>query len=528
MASKGVLLYRGDEHISSHIDDEQIDEQRIRRRGQKIKEPSNYIEYYLQVVGFYNASFLRGYKIVPALIVSLIERWRPKTHTFHFPFGECTITLEDVVVQLGVPINGRVLVGHNKYNVYQLCMEYLGKIPPNSCVDGLRVRISWLQNEFIVTEGSTRQKLIFATRAYILQLIGGVLMPDTSGNLVHTQYLPLMANLNTTSEYSWGSAILTCLYHELYRASIMNGQKRPSDMGGCQILMQSWAWYKLPYLTPIVEVQVPMEFPLAGRWRHKLRNAGVVHNNVRDIRVLIQTIGKDQPYANPTIMVCIPESVLQCRTFWGAVVPLIHFGVVEYQCGDRIDENWTVKQANLISVWEERHTRWAEDLSPLQESDFEFNTEYYSWYLENGKPFLISVEAGNKWREDPRCSKHRQLTSEFGPSFEEPTDDPYDEPNFDRSRGWPSSWDSVEEQPSFGNVWNSVEEQPSFGNVWNSMEEQPPMYGGGSSSQPAYTDDGGYIPQMDYTSITGLSYHPEQMHGTPPSMQVDDQWFNDE
>ncbi|KAK8526148.1 hypothetical protein V6N13_017206 [Hibiscus sabdariffa] len=54
------------------------------------------------------------------------------------------------------------------------------------------------------------------------------------------------------------------------------------------------------------------------------------------------------------------------------------------------------------------------------------------------------------------------------------------------------------------------------------------MYGGGSSSQPAYTDDGGYIPQMDYTSITGSSYHPEQMHGTPPSMQVDDQWFNDE
>ncbi|KAK8628377.1 hypothetical protein V6N13_064085 [Hibiscus sabdariffa] len=199
----------------------------------------------------------------------------------------------------------------------------------------------------------------------------------------------------------------------------------------------------------------------------------------RDDEHISSHIDDGQPYANPTIMVCIPESVLQCRTFWGAVVPLINFGVVEYQCGGRVlrqfnypqpiprppparqhihsahrgkfDENWIVKQADFISVWEERHTR-----------------------------------------------------------------------------GWPSSWDSVEEQPSFGNVWNSVEEQPSLGNVWNSVEEQPPMYGGGSSSQPAYTDDGGYIPQMDYTSITGSSYHPEQMHGTPPSMQVDDQWFNDE
>ncbi|KAK8657964.1 hypothetical protein V6N13_036181 [Hibiscus sabdariffa] len=115
------------------------------------------------------------------------------------------------------------------------------------------------------------------------------------------------------------------------------------------------------------------------------------------------------------------------------------------------------------------------------------------------------------YRGDEHISSH----IDDGQSFEEPIDDPYDEPNFDRSRVWPSSWDSVEEQPSFGNVWNSV-------------EEQPPMYGGGSSSQPAYTDDGGYIPQMDYTSITGSSYHPEQMHGTPPSMQVDDQWFNDE
>ncbi|KAK8538953.1 hypothetical protein V6N13_022093 [Hibiscus sabdariffa] len=124
--------------------------------------------------------------------------------------------------------------------------------------------------------------------------------------------------------------------------------------------------------------------------------------------------------------------------------------------------------------------------------------EYYSWYLENEKPFLVSVEVGNKWREDPRCSKHRQLTSEFGQSFEETTD----EPNFDSSTVWPSSWDSVEDPPI--HVSNNSWGQSSFGNV----SEQPPMYGGSSSSQPAYTDDGEYIPQMDCTSITGSSFHP--------------------
>ncbi|KAK8555088.1 hypothetical protein V6N13_103818 [Hibiscus sabdariffa] len=274
----------------------------------------------------------------------------------------------------------------------------------------------------------------------------------------------------------------------------------------------------LPYLTPIVEVQVPMEFPLAGRWRHKLRNAGVVHNNVREIRVFIQTIGKDkfiwQPYANPTIM-CGDRVLHQFNYHQPIPRPPPARQHIHSAYRGRFNENWIVKQANLISVWEERHTRWAEDLSPLEDNDFEFNTEYYEWYLENGKPFLVSVEAGNEWRENPQCSKHRQLTSEFGQSFEEPTDDPYDEPNFDRSRDWPTSWDLGEEQPPFSTSWNSV-------------EEQPPMYASGSSSQSTYIDDGGYIPQMDDTSITGSSFHPEQMHGTPPSMQVDDQWFNDE
>ncbi|KAK8552921.1 hypothetical protein V6N13_055699 [Hibiscus sabdariffa] len=115
------------------------------------------------------------------------------------------------------------------------------------------------------------------------------------------------------------------------------------------------------------------------------------------------------------------------------------------------------------------------------------------------------------YRNDEHISSH----IDEGQSFEEPTD----EPNFE---GWPSSWNSVED--SSIHVSNNPWEQPSFGYV----SEQPPMYGGSSSSQHAYTDDGGYIPQIDYTSITGSSFHPEQMHGTPPSMQMDDQWFNDE
>ena len=45
------------------------------------------------------------------LISALVEQWRLKTHTFHLPHGEMSITLEDVEVILGFPIDGEVLVG---------------------------------------------------------------------------------------------------------------------------------------------------------------------------------------------------------------------------------------------------------------------------------------------------------------------------------------------------------------------------------------------------------------------------------
>ena len=40
------------------------------------------------------------------LLLALVDRWRPETHTFHLPVGEMAPTLQDVALLLGLLLAG--------------------------------------------------------------------------------------------------------------------------------------------------------------------------------------------------------------------------------------------------------------------------------------------------------------------------------------------------------------------------------------------------------------------------------------
>ncbi|MBA0642304.1 hypothetical protein Goklo_026722, partial [Gossypium klotzschianum] len=74
------------------------------------KNPTIEIRVYLQDVRFLHASHMLGScKLDPTLISALVERWRLETHSFHLPCGECTITLKDITLQLGLSVDGPVV-----------------------------------------------------------------------------------------------------------------------------------------------------------------------------------------------------------------------------------------------------------------------------------------------------------------------------------------------------------------------------------------------------------------------------------
>ncbi|MFQ6658648.1 hypothetical protein Gotur_027810, partial [Gossypium turneri] len=76
------------------------------------------------------------------------ERWRPETHTFHLPCGECTITLEDVHLQLGLPVDGHPVTGSAQSSNWEaVCYELLGAVLDK--MDGGKVEMGWLRATFL-------------------------------------------------------------------------------------------------------------------------------------------------------------------------------------------------------------------------------------------------------------------------------------------------------------------------------------------------------------------------------------------
>ncbi|XP_039051855.1 protein MAIN-LIKE 2-like [Hibiscus syriacus] len=169
---------------------------------------------------------MRGFKLYSALIEALIEHWRPEKHTFHFPSCETTITLENIAHQLVVRVNRAPVVSQNMYDLASLVYQVLGIWPPFDAIDDFRVRITWLESKFQVTDETTDEVVIFASRAYLLQLIGGVLLPDKSGNLEHTQYLRYLEDFVVCRNTSWDSTISAFLYRDLCNATIVQSVRK--------------------------------------------------------------------------------------------------------------------------------------------------------------------------------------------------------------------------------------------------------------------------------------------------------------
>ncbi|KAH7834884.1 hypothetical protein Vadar_020616 [Vaccinium darrowii] len=174
-----------------------------------------------------------------ALMTALLERWHPETHSFHLGLGEWTVTLQDVEVILGVPVDGLPIVGSTEQDWDKLCQELLG-LTPRAGVSrtGGKVKLSWLRTHF---KGHLKAGRFRGFRTPLLVVLAMGL--DNSTQL--------------------GSACLAGLYHFICHGS----KKNNNDVGGCFILLQLWAWEWFPYFAPgpVGKRVRPPDAPLGAR-----------------------------------------------------------------------------------------------------------------------------------------------------------------------------------------------------------------------------------------------------------------------
>lgn len=186
------------------------------------------------------------------LITALIERWRPETHTFHFPVGEATVTLEDVEVLWGLKVDGEALTGYipssNAQYWMQRCLDYLGFIPDSAELKEQAWKQTTLSKQLRIELSNEHDQYIYIQRArvYCLLLIGGLMLPNATGNKIPFFYLQFLMDIRQCSTYSWGGATLATLYHNLCEAALC----RRTEVGGACSLLQLWAWERIPNIRP--------------------------------------------------------------------------------------------------------------------------------------------------------------------------------------------------------------------------------------------------------------------------------------
>ena len=78
------------------------------------------------------------------LITAFFKRLQPETHTFHLPHGETMITLQDVEVILGIPIDGEAIVGTTDLKWVAEYRSMLGINPTGVVLKGQRILINKL------------------------------------------------------------------------------------------------------------------------------------------------------------------------------------------------------------------------------------------------------------------------------------------------------------------------------------------------------------------------------------------------
>ncbi|XP_057416904.1 protein MAIN-LIKE 1-like [Lotus japonicus] len=204
------------------------------------------------------------------LILALVERWHEETSSFHMPFGEMTITLDDVSALLHLPMGSRFYTpGRGERDeCAALCAELMGGSVARYHAEfdknrSQTIRFGVLQTLYDAALEEHRYE--DAARIWLVNQLGATLFASKSGGYHTTVYwIGMLQDLGRVSEYAWGAIALATLYDQLDRAS----RRGTAQMGGFSSLLLGWAYEYLSDRVIIrrADPEYSQDQPRARRW----------------------------------------------------------------------------------------------------------------------------------------------------------------------------------------------------------------------------------------------------------------------
>lgn len=174
------------------------------------------------------------------LISAFVERWHSETSSFHMPWGEMTVTLDDVSALLHLPLTGTPLAHRPHFDTADAIragVDLLG-IDHTACWAecqfnrGPAFRFSFLMAAY--TQNMERGHLDQAARCYLLHLLGSTIFADKSHTSVPVKWVTLISDFDLCGQWAWGPAALAILYEQLNDACYWE----TSQIGGYASLLQ--------------------------------------------------------------------------------------------------------------------------------------------------------------------------------------------------------------------------------------------------------------------------------------------------
>ncbi|CAN1309939.1 Serine/threonine-protein phosphatase 7 long form homolog [Linum perenne] len=91
----------------------------------------------------------------------MVERWHPKTNTFHLYHDEAIITLEDIHFITGLTVDGlavtsATLIPTESEKLQDYVQNLLEKRPTMSDLSSGRIKMTWLRSNFAYCKGAIR------------------------------------------------------------------------------------------------------------------------------------------------------------------------------------------------------------------------------------------------------------------------------------------------------------------------------------------------------------------------------------